>query len=364
MDSERVLRSQTIILRGDRIERIGEGSAVPIPADARIIDLAGRYVMPGLIDMHVHIVRDHLPSYVAYGVTSVRNMWGYPQLLNTIAEIESGTLHGPAIYSASPGINGPDPRWPYAVVLTDPTLAEAAVDQLVGDGWRFIKLYEALSPEVYNAVVDAARARRVKVVGHVAGDVGVMRALERSQDSIEHLSRFERVLSARSDFAEIDASRIPSFVNSVRQSGSWNCPTLYVYRVLAQRNRGGTIAQREIENRRRFVRTLHEAGAPLLVGTDAGFDTIEPGRSMFQEISDFVAAGIPPFEALADATRDAAVFLGEEGEIGTVAEGLRADLIVLSASPLENLGTLRVPDAVILRGKWIARSRARAARRP
>jgi hypothetical protein len=112
IDRDEVLADQTVIVEGDRIATLGPTGSVAIPADARRIDAYGRYLMPGLIDMHVHIRERELAAYVANGITSVRNMWGYVELPDIMRRIESGAVVGPTIYSASPGFDAPPPYWP------------------------------------------------------------------------------------------------------------------------------------------------------------------------------------------------------------------------------------------------------------
>jgi imidazolonepropionase-like amidohydrolase len=358
MDSERVLADQTVVVRDGRIAEIGPSATVAVPEGARVVEGRGRYLLPGLIDMHVHIRTADLPAYVASGVTSVRNMWGYPSLLTTIERIERDELLGPTIYSASQGLDGRPPQWPATVIVDEPSQAEAAVEAQVAAGWRFIKVYQSLRPEVYDAIVAAARARGIRHVGHVATDVPIKRALASGQASIEHLSGYDRALSRRRGaggvwaWVSVNGPKMGKLARRTREAGTWNCPTLEILDQLGRRSLSPDEAERGVANRGAMVKALRDRGARLLAGTDAGIDVTAPGTSLAEELRELVAAGLTPFEALAAATRDAAEFLGESAEIGTVVVGLRADLVLVSANPLEDVGAIATPEGVMLRGVW------------
>ncbi|HEU4522065.1 MAG TPA: amidohydrolase family protein [Thermoanaerobaculia bacterium] len=362
MDEERTLHGQTILIRDGRIAAVGPSTDVVIPPEAIVLDGGGRWVMPGLIDMHVHMRKADGPAYIAAGVTSVRNMWGHPAVAALIASGPDELM--PEIYSASQGVNGPNPVWPYAVVITDPKRASAVVDEQKRAGWRFIKLYVNLSRDVYDALVDAAHARGMKAVGHVSVDIH--HALLKGQNSIEHFNGYDRALSSRGGlFAWIDADerKLADLARRTREAGTWNCPTLDLMRVLNGGRLSPADMQGILKGRRRFVKALRDAGAPLLAGTDSGIGATVPGSSLPDEIAELVAAGLTPYEAIAAATSAAAEFLDAGGEIGVIAEGSRADVLLLDRNPLDDLVTLRRPAAVFLRGKLVHDARTGSTRR-
>jgi len=364
MDTERVLRDQVVLVAGDRIAAVGPTDAVAIPSDAGIVDAHGSYVLPGLIDMHVHIRRGELEAYVHNGITSVRNMWGYATLPPVMADVVAGRRIGPTIYSASPGLDGTPAVWPETQIVDDPSTAEATVDAQAAAGWRWIKVYNSLSKASYDAITVAARNRGIPTVGHVPIRVTLEHALDSGQLSIEHLTGYDRALgrsgqSNAAAWADIDASRVPALAARTAAAGTWNCPTLAIYALLAE----GLPAEehrRVVANRGAVVRALAEAGARLLVGTDSGIDRTAAGTSIHEELADFVATGLTPYESLRAATSGAAEFLGEQAEIGIVAAGRRADLILVEANPLEDVGALRALDAVVLRGVWRSLGGSRA----
>ena len=352
MRDERIDRDQTVIVRGDRIEAIGPSDSTPVPSDARVINGHGRWLFPGLIDSHVHIREVDLPAYLAHGITTVRDLAGLDSVLDVAHRIERGELQGPQIITSTLLFNGPNPRSPmFATVISRAADADSRVAEQLARGCRFVKLYENLPLDVYDAIVRAARSRGARIAGHVSAFVDVHHAME-SQDSIEHLNGYERVVSlvpgaASQDIGAwqlVDPSRYAALAEDTVRSGVWNCPTLYVYAVLSN------FSPAIINNRRAFVRELHARGAHLLAGTDAGY-LVPAGSSLIEELDELVASGLTPFEALSTATREAAEFLEEDGEIGTIDIGKRADLLLLDADPFQSVETLRNPVMVIVRGE-------------
>jgi imidazolonepropionase-like amidohydrolase len=356
MDGDRVLHDQVVLVVGDRIAAVGPASAVAIPPTAGIVDARGAYVLPGLIDMHVHVRRGELETYVDNGITSVRNMWGYAALPSVMADVAAGRRVGPAIYSASPGLDGTPAVWPETQIVDDPSTADATVEAQVEAGWRWIKVYTSLSEASYDAITAAARNRGIRTIGHVPLRVTLEHALDSGQLSIEHLGGYDRAVSRTGQanaaaWADIDAGRIPALAARTATAGTWNCPTLAIYALIADAL-PPDVRDRVVANRGAVVRGLADAGARLLVGTDAGIDRTAAGTSIHDELSDFVAAGLTPYESLRAATSGAAEFLGEQAEIGVVAPGRRADLLIVASNPLQDVGALRTPEAVVLRGVW------------
>jgi len=360
MDSERTVAGQTVIVRDGRIESVGPDATTPVPADALLYDADGAYVVPGLIDMHVHVRTADLPAYLDGGVTSVRNMWGTTGLPAVIAQIESGQLDGPTIYSASPGLDANPPSWPQTQIVEDPALADGVVAAQVAAGWRFIKIYNRLSADVFDAIVASARQRGIRVVGHVPFAVPVAHALDSGMASIEHLTGYGAAVTTDSgaspatQWIHVDASRMPALAAHTAAAGAWNCPTMSVIEVITRANDGPTRAA-ILGNRALFVGALRDAGARLLAGTDSGIGYTAAGASIHDELADLVGAGLTPWEAIRAATSGAAEFLGEADEIGTIAAGRRADLLVVARNPLQDVGALRVPTLVMRRGAWHVR---------
>jgi len=221
---------------------------------------------------------------------------------------------------------------------------------------------------VYDALIAAARARGVKIAGHVSGYVSVEHAMV-SQDSIEHLLGYERALApghyGLDAWLYADRDRMPRYARLAQESGVWNCPTLAVYANYVTVGMLPADRARVLENRRLFVAALHDAGARILAGTDAGY-LVPAGTALLDELDLLREAGLTPYEVLVAATRSPAEYLDLTEEIGTIAVGRRADLVLYRENPLENLSTVRAPVGVMLSGRWISleRPRRRAVRRP
>lgn len=325
---------QTVIVAGERITAVGPVGEVTVPEDARVV--YGGWLAPGLMDMHVHVREADLPRYVESGITLVRDMAGLDSVLQTAERVRRGDLPGPEIVIATKLLNGPNPTAPYfATVVPSAAAAASIVDTELARGCDFVKLYQNLQPSVYDAIVAAARARGVRVGGHVSEHVSIEHAI-RSQDTIEHLSGYR----GRTDLSAL--------AEASRASGVWNCPTL---KVLAR------------PANRPIVKALHDAGARLLAGTDAGY-LLPAGTALFDEFDEMLATGLPPRAILASATLAPAEYLGRSDELGRVEVGYVANLVLLDGDPLSDLSALRKPRGVMIRGTWTPLNiRRRAVRR-
>jgi imidazolonepropionase-like amidohydrolase len=404
MDRERVMRNQTVIVRAGRITAMGSRNSVRVPKGALRIDGRGNYLMPGLADMHVHLEyfdrEAQLLLFLANGVTTVRNMDGRPNILIWKQRIAAGTLIGPTIFTAGPILEGKPPFRDDNRVVESAAQAEAAVEEQKKAGYDFIKVYHTLSRDSYEAIIAAAKRQGLAVVGHVPRAVGLDGALAARQRSIEHLDGYLNAIEADDSpfrnrwtwlklyFAvKIDDDKIIKAVQTTRQSGVWNVPTLVVRQKVAPaetvnlwlnraemrylppetvdfwRQSSSRVTQRmapeDFERlaegervRRKLVRALRDAGAGLLLGSDTPNPFVIPGFSVHEELQNLVDSGLTPYQALSAGTRDAAEFLGVAAEIGTVAIGKRADLILVEGNPLESVANLSRRTGVMTRGHW------------
>lgn len=354
MVSESISGGQTVVIEQGRITAIGDAT-VPRPPGAVVVQGRGRYLVPGLIDMHVHIRQEELGAYLAAGITSVRNMWGWPALPALVARVESGELAGPRIFSASQGLDDQPVQWPATVVVSSPVQAAAAVRAQRDAGWLWLKVYTRLSRETWLAIMAEARALGIRALGHVPLAVSVDEALDQGQFSIEHLTGYDRSVSRSGrtgtwGWVDADPSRYAALASRTAEAGTWNCPTLAIFAVLSRQH---SEADRAVilRERRRFVRELHDAGAKLLAGSDAGIDVVVPGTSLHDELAELVASGLTRYEAVRAATVEAGLFLEEAG-LGTVTVGAPADLLLVEGNPLEDLGRLRNFHGMVHRGAW------------
>jgi len=348
---------QTVLVSGDRIVEVDADGTVALPPGTISIDAAGRTLLPGLVDSHVHARSADLARYVDEGITTVRNLWGFAGLQEGAAALVRDGAVAPSIDSASPGIDGPGSPWPQTQLITDPAAAESLVAGLAGEGWRWLKVYSHLDAAVFDAIADAADAHGIRFLGHVPFVVPLQNALDRGMLSIEHLTGYDRALGGRGPtpagvWASVDVDGMPGVAAATAAAGTWNCPTMAIVKAL----NAGQVASAEASRRRRLlVGALHAAGARLLAGTDSGIDVTQPGISLHDELDELVASGLSPLEALQAATTWPAEFLGRVGEVGTIAAGARADLVMVDGEPSQDVALLRHPRAVMLRGGWLER---------
>jgi imidazolonepropionase-like amidohydrolase len=394
MDAERVLERHTVVVRDGRIAELGPADSVQAPADAECIDAQGRYLMPGLADMHTHFGsddrdwRNDLFLFVANGVTTVREMWRAPSYLRWRDAIAGGAALGPRLYVASPGMDGPGGVFSALTPpIVSPQQARQAVAVYKALGFDFIKVYTDLTLEVYAAIVEEARAQDIKVVGHIPTRVGRRNVLAAGQYSVEHLFGFpEPAFSTGSMWTGVlDQPRLEELAASIREAGVWITPTLAVGLVLQDQvpamlrrpemryvspslkswfahpvqrfaNRDSSLYE---TNSKRVVKILNDSGVKLLLGVDSGFRYVLPGFSIQDELRLRVEAGLTPYQALRMATADAAEFLDRPDHAGVVSVGKRGDLILLQANPLDDVSNVSRRVGVMVGGLWLSEERLR-----
>jgi imidazolonepropionase-like amidohydrolase len=388
MDREQSLEQQTVLIEDGTITLIDFATSVVIPADAEVLDGTGRYLMPGLIDMHAHLVAspgaEHdLLVELAAGVTTVRIMWGFQTHLDWRAAIRAGTLLGPSLYVASAGFEGDPPFWPGSVVVTNAADARAAVNERHAAGYDFIKVYSRLQLEPYVAILGEADRLDIPVVGHVPRALTADFAISSGQFTVEHFSRYAAELTTTGRWTgSIDGSKLAALVERIRLAGTWNCPTLTVqtrtqaqvnglranplYSLLSQPMREWLeSAQTQPPAagdqstgdrlRKQVLAALAKAGTGLLVGTDTGVQYVFPGFSIHEELAHFADAGLSPYQTLRAATVDAATALGAPDR-GTIATGQRADLLLLDADPLADIDNVNRRVGLMIGGRWFAQT--------
>lgn len=393
------LPEQTVIVAGDRIETVGPRTAVHVPDGARTIDGHGKFLVPGLIDMHVHLTHEEqLPLYVARGVTTVRNMWGAPMHLAWRDAIAKHALLGPRIRTAGPIVDGKDPVHDGSFQALTPEDADRAVALHVAAGYDFVKAYAKLEPAVFERLVERARAAHLPVVGHVPREVGLMRSLELGLASVEHTNTFYDALQAddspvkgKTDRASrlawalhLDESKLPAIAQRFVDRHAFACPTRVVLsswepretqlaKLARPESRYVLPSERAIwepgkeplppEEQKRnardlevadaIMRELHRRGVPVLPGTDVGNPLLVPGYALHDELAEFVRVGFTPYETLRAATHDAAEALGLGGETGTITPDKSADVVLLAADPRADIHNTTRIEGVMAHGVWI-----------
>ena len=396
---------QSILIRGDRIERVEPDSEIDPPRGARVVDGSGRFVIPGLTDGHVHVKRSSadldrlLPIFLAHGVTTVVNLDGGPAVLRLRDEVASGERLGPTIHTSGPILRGSEG-------MTAEQGVRIASEQ-IESGYDLLKVYNGVPEAAYRAIVARARAAGTPVIGHAVRSVGLDGAIESGQ----HLAHMEEVVygfftwDRRPDRPEelpedvverldllLDPASIAALARRIADSGIYVIPNLTAYHRIEhqlvdlegalarpevawmpetmtrswQRDRNGYTNRPDPERFRRAIQrtfpflqrltaAFQHAGVPLLAGTDVGIPVIVAGSSLHDELVELAEAGLTPAEALAAATSTAAGFLGRE-DAGEIAPGFVADLVLLRASPLADIDSIRSVDAVVVRGRLYERA--------
>ena len=394
MDGRDSLSDQTVLIRGSTIARVAAADSIAVPKGATRIDGRGLFVMPGLVDMHVHPYdTDGLPSYLAYGVTTIAVMHGFPDVVDWRERIKRGQLVGPTIYTAGPTVNGYPAGNPLFVSVEDPDGARAVVRQQHKAGYDFVKVYSMLNVPEYDAILAEARRLGMPVFGHIPWSVGYRGIIERGQDVVAHVEEFFN--------AGIQDSQFAAAVRDARQHGTAVTANLYAYAEMLRESADIPALLRDPEMRyhspaglseklpssnrsqrsdqagfdaflrrqqprmRRLVKMLFDAGVPVFGGTDTetfGF----PGQSLLGELQELVLAGLTNYQALACVTRLPGAFIAShlrsEQRFGTVTAGSRADLVLLEANPLLDLENLKRVRGVMTRGRWHAVAEIQALR--
>lgn len=397
-----VARDRIVVVSGGHVRAVAASGATEPPAGTLLLDAHGKFLIPGLWDMHVHI---HDPGFltllVAEGVTGVREMGGVPATVRDWRDrVAAGRLLGPRIVMAGEIVDGPDPTWPaISRSVRTPEEGRAAVAASLREGSDFIKVYNGLSRESYLAIVDEASHRHVDVVGHVPFAITAVEAAAAGQRSIEHLSGALEGCTSQPHpialgqdhawhLAHFDPRLADSLCATFVRDGTWQVPTLVMRRAFAHvpeyaaaddprldyipgrvraawgndrriaGRRGAFFAQLEqvFEKDRDLVGRMHRAGVRFLAGTDLGNPYIYPGFSLHDELGLLAGSGLTPLEALQSATLGPAEFLRATDSLGTIEPGKVADLVLLDASPLDDIANVGHIAAVCAHGALLGRA--------
>ncbi|MEO6687768.1 MAG: amidohydrolase family protein [Dokdonella sp.] len=396
MDSDRVVRNQTVLIENGKISAIG--ADIDVPSRAQVIDGHGTaFLSPGLADMHTHAdTSADMALYLANGVTSVLNMGEASSefIAQLRPAINRGDRPGPHVYAAFL-VDG-SPRYGHFTITTADE-AHSIVRLAKTNGYEFIKVYNNLSPECFDALIDEGRRQRLPIIGHGITRVGIERQLDAGQLMVAHAEEFLYTYFAQAHEGQTDLnadpSRIPAAIALILRDKAYVTADLNTYATIA-RQWGkpdvvqGFLRQPEIRylspDRRikwqnaaydahtgdlsgnlaflkRFTKAMSDAGVPLITGTDAPtIPGLAPGTSLHDDLHALEGAGLSRYQALVAATRAPGEMIhrGVPGAdaFGTVTSGSRADLILSEGNPLADLSTLRKPLGVMANGKWHASS--------
>lgn len=399
-----IINDATVVIRDGRIASLNG----PAPAKAVRINGKGKWLIPGLADMHVHLpsdgmsrapkypteapnmlfdTQDAMTPYIANGVTQVLNMDAVPASVGQRNEIARGRVLGPHMALAAV-INGGEGR---GRIVNTPADGRQAVRSVKAEGYDFVKVYSDLNSETFQAIVDESSTLGMKAVGHIpeSFEGKLESAFVPGFSMVAHAEEFSK---QSSNFTDEDADR---FARLAKKNGTWVTPTLVVMRWIASETRSldemtaNTDLQyvhpilqskwrtanryhknsspkliayfdRMVEFHRRLVRALKAEGVPMVAGSDALTSGVVGGFSLHEELELLVGAGLTNAEALASATRLPAVWLGVDGDRGTVEVGKRADLVLLDADPLADVANTRRIAGVMLDGRWLSGARLAA----
>ncbi|MSQ97894.1 MAG: hypothetical protein EXR85_01125 [Xanthomonadales bacterium] len=407
-----IVPDQTVVIADGRIVQIAPANAISLAPDVSIVDGAGKYLAPGLMDMHAHVFTESsLIPYLANGITTVRNMWGSVETLAMREAVAAGRLPGPRIYTAGGLLDGAPKIWAGSTEVTDPASVDAIVAQQAADGYDFVKIYSRLSPAVFDAIIAAGKKHGIEVSGHVPQDVPFLHAIGSGMRTSEHFlgalwavlsdpSLSNPDLSAFDDRSKefilalgrgevdagslVDPERVAALGSALAKQEFWLVPTQDVmksfthtkrqphpetvrfmspvdrqlmkmledpsFQMMPEENLNGEDVLFQVRSELLF--DLYQAGARILVGTD---DSLQSGFVVVDEMEALADVGLAKADVLRAATSEPANYLRKSGELGVIAVGAAADLILIEGNPLENLEALRLPTGVMRAGVWYTR---------
>lgn len=406
MASESVLVDQTVVVADGVIVAAGPSGDVELPRGAAVIDGSGRYLMPGLAEMHAHVppgdnppredIEDILFLYLANGITTIRGMLGSAYQIPLADEIERGEVLGPRFYVGAPAINGNS--------APTPADAERLVRAHVEAGYDLQKIHSGVSLDTWDRMAEVAQAAGLTYSGHVPADVGLVHAIETGMSTVDHLDGYIQAIAADDVQAQVSAGRISlgglargvdearleEIIRTTIEHDVYVVPTMYLWRNLygapdpdallqqpemryvspqtrtswRRRAEGGGSGTPEdvalyLALRDRILKALSDAGAGILMGSDSPQLFNVPGFALHRELAVMSEAGMSNYEILKSGTvtvgEYVASHLGLDGNFGTIARGQRADLVLLESNPLDDLANLFDRAGVMVRGRWVSR---------
>ena len=397
-----------VIIRGDKIERVGTSQEVTVPAEAQVVDATRKWVIPGLMDMHAHAGSSYevpVNLYLAQGVTTIRSPGGNISLLRLLREqIDSGKIVGPRLFFSGPLLDGNPPVWPDGSFLVDtPERAQSTVNFLADQGVDFIKVYNNITEPVLERIIATAKQRGLIVAGHIPRSMTMTRAVDLGMKSLEHIRITGREMLPIEEAKQIDFLPLgqrepllwdkfdlssPKFAGLIRhlvESHIYLDPTLtideadFVLGPEALRNNPNNSvlpadwvkydesltnpiyavpdklkesARIGFKKRQEFIGMCNRAGVKIIAGTDGpGLGTLVPGYGLHHELQLLVQSGLSPLQALRAATLTAAEALGKDNELGSVEAGKLADMLILNADPLADIDNASRIELIIKGGR-------------
>lgn len=384
MNIDTILKNKMILIKNGIIEKIeSEISNENIP----VFDANGKFITPGLIDMHVHIWDSYeLGLYLANGVTAVRNLWGMPMHLRMKKDILNNKIIAPSFFTTGPKLTGTEFIGDDNLNLTSPEEAKEKIISYKERGYDLIKTYYGLDKEIFDAVIEQAKESDIEIAAHPSQKVPFSYHTKTPIKSIEHA---EEIVQQPLKF-DLDTLKLQPIIDNIASSKNTSySPTLVVFHNIYEMMMNNDILNseslnyinpliKEVDSKAQFdrwfyakqndstvisriknqhdfhitiVKKLHEAGVPIVCGTDAGIGVTVPGFSIHQELKFYQEAGLSNFEILKTATINAAQTHQIMNSLGTIEKGKVANLLVLEENPLKEISALKKTSVIFVQGR-------------
>ncbi len=402
MTHETVLTNQTVLIKNGLITALG--TKLKYDKNALVIDARGKFLMPGLAEMHAHVppvdevqpMKDVLLLFAANGVTTIRSMLGHPLHLQLRSQVQSGELLGPRIYTSGPSFSGAS--------IKTPEEAEAKVRNQKKAGYDFMKMHPGITKTNFEAIVKTAKEEKMPFAGHVSFGVGVWRSAEAGYATIDHLDGIVEAMMPRLDTLteeeaglfglfvghNADIARLDKILKTIKDNGVWIVPTQTLaehwqspnrtakellawpeMKYMDQKTLDGWAKSKDntmknpayqpasvlkfIDVRRTIIRECQRQGVGLLLGSDAPQVFSVPGFSLKHELSYLVQAGLTPYQALQTGTVNIGKFFRQDN-LGVIKPGAVADLVLLNENPLKDVNAVGTVQGVMLNGRWLPKT--------
>lgn len=386
MTSPKAAEKQNVIIRDGVIESVSTRLA-KMPAGTKVVDGTGKFLMPGLAEMHGHVPPANAPNgatedtlflYVANGITTVRGMLGHAGQLELREKSKRGEIVAPNLYLAGPSFNGQS--------INSPQEAIDKVRAQKKEGWDLLKVHPGLTRDEYDAMAKTAREEGIRFGGHVPAEVGLEHAIAMGQETFDHIDGYAELVEAEK--GPVDQKKLSAIVKKSKDANVWIVPTSALWEVLF-----GTIpldtlksypelkyvsqgavdqwssafqqrltqmprepAKNVIAARTTILRALNKGGVKILMGTDAPQQFSVPGFSLHRELLRMREAGMSPYEILKSGTVNVGEYFAKQDSFGTIEPGRRADLVLVDANPLADIANVARISGVMVRGRWLART--------
>ena len=404
MDRESIIQNQSVVVKNGKIQSIGAPKKVKYHKNALVINAKGKYLMPGLAEMHAHVppiddlepMKKVLLLFAANGITTIRGMLGHPKHLELRKLINSNEIISPRFFTSGPSLSGQS-------VKTQEQAVQMVKDEKQA-GYDFLKIHPGLSKDNFDAMVRTANEQNIPFAGHVSFEVGVWKAIEAKQQTIDHMDAFvEGLIPGIEKMTEeetglfgmfvadkADTTLIPKLMKALRDNNVWVVPTQALAErwfspartaesfrsdpemkymdsktldnwVKAKKNLESNpkYDRKKIDNyiklRRKLIYECNRNGVGLLLGSDAPQIFNVPGMSTHHELQYLVDAGLTPYEALKTGTINAGVFY-KTAEMGVIKPGANGDLVLLDANPLSDIANTQKIEGVLVGNRWMNRN--------